>query len=375
MNGAGTTRMRRLARVVALVAMPAMLLAAPRSAAAACLSGGDERTINAALQGPGAKVALCAGAVFVLNAPVVLSADGQELATEAYPTDATRALLRVAGPAQASAITSRANRISIRAIAVDGARPALGPIPQGAALIEIGGDVSGIRVDAVHAQDPRGWSSLHVFEGSGQCDGATITNSDIGPAGTPDGHWADGISFGCRNGLIAGNIVTDASDGGIVIFGAPGTLVQNNLIRTRTNTLLGGINLVDYKPFDGDYTGTIVSGNRIEADGGYIKVAIAIGPAAWGEDKGLINHGGTVSDNVIAGKGIGYGIVVSGVSDFTIQGNQVQATLGGRPGPRCPQGQAGPGQALVLSPANSQGRFQSGFVTSPIHYAICVDPS
>ncbi len=371
MSATGTSLMRRLA----LIAVPAMLLAAPRSATAACLPGGDEHTINAALQGPGTKVALCPGAVFVLNAPVVLSADGQELATEAYPTDTTRALLRVAGPMQASAITSRANGIAIRSIAVDGARPALGVIAQGAALIEVGGDVTGIRVDAVHAQDPRGWSSLHVFEGSGKCDGATITNSDIGPAGTPDGHWADGISFGCRNGLIAGNIVTDASDGGIVIFGAPGTLVQNNLVRTRTNTLLGGINLVDYKPFAGDYTGTVVSGNRIEADGGFIKVAIAIGPAAWGEDKGLINRGGTVSDNVISGKGIGYGIVVNGVSGFTIQGNQVQATLGGRKGPRCPQGQTEPAQALVMNPAHSEGQFQPGFVTGPIHYAICVDPS
>ena len=42
--------------------------------------------------------------------------------------------------------------------------------------------------------------------------------------------WADGISFAGSDGLIAGNLIVDATDGQIVIFGAPGTLVENNTI-------------------------------------------------------------------------------------------------------------------------------------------------
>jgi hypothetical protein len=55
--------------------------------------------------------------------------------------------------------------------------------------------------------------------------------------------------------------VQDATDGGIVIFGAPGSSVKNNTIVAKTRTLLGGINLVDYAPMNGNYTGTTVTGN------------------------------------------------------------------------------------------------------------------
>jgi hypothetical protein len=342
-------------------------------AARACLPGGTEQTINAALQGPGATAELCPGAVFLLHASVILSADGQEIYTAGYPADNTRAVLRIADPALATAIMSRASRIAIRNIEVDGSRPALGVIQGGGALIEIGGNVSNIRVDSISSHDPRGWSALHVFEGGGKCNGAVVTNSQFGPAGTPDGHWADGISFACRNGWIVGNVITDASDGGIVVFGAPGTVVENNIVRTRKNILLGGINLVDYPPFFGDYTGTIVRGNHIEADGGFIKVGIAIGPMAW-VPYNNINYGGQVIGNLISGSGIGYGIVVSGVRDFTVVDNKVTARLGGKPGPSCIRGQIPPPRALVLNPRNSQGRFQPGFVLAPVQSAICILP-
>lgn len=36
------------------------------------------------------------------------------------------------------------------------------------------------------------------------------------------------------------NTITDATDGAIVIFGAPGTLVKNNTIIADTRVLLGG---------------------------------------------------------------------------------------------------------------------------------------
>lgn len=59
----------------------------------------------------------------------------------------------------------------------------------------------------------------------------TVQNNDIGPCGTDTfGTWADGISFACANGLVQNNMIDNPTDGGIVLFGAPGTLVQNNTI-------------------------------------------------------------------------------------------------------------------------------------------------
>ena len=54
----------------------------------------------------------------------------------------------------------------------------------------------------------------------------------VGPAGTDaEFQWADGISYACRNGLVQNNTIIGATDGGIVIFGAPGTLVSNNVVQ------------------------------------------------------------------------------------------------------------------------------------------------
>jgi len=43
--------------------------------------------------------------------------------------------------------------------------------------------------------------------------------------------------------LQANNTIIDATDGAIVVFCAPGTLVTGNTIIARTRNLMGGINL------------------------------------------------------------------------------------------------------------------------------------
>ena len=42
--------------------------------------------------------------------------------------------------------------------------------------------------------------------------------------------WSDGISLACQNSHVHGNWINSATDGGIVLFGSPGTLVENNTI-------------------------------------------------------------------------------------------------------------------------------------------------
>lgn len=100
-------------------------------------------------------------------------------------------------------------------------------------------------------------------------------------------YWADGISVACADSHVHGNWVHGATDGGIVLFGAPGTLVENNTVWVGDNTQLGGIvrlffcintgcqfsycehtrqltqNMVDINPWGGNYTGTVVRNNTI----------------------------------------------------------------------------------------------------------------
>jgi hypothetical protein len=350
-------------------------LAAQHASSAGCIRSGDESEINKALAGPNAHAVLCQNAVFRISHEIVVSADGQELYTASSPNADGRARIEVADSNLSTAIFSRASNISIHHVIIDGARPLLGRDPKGGALIEIGGDVTGIQVDHVRAYDPRGWSVLHVFEGGRKCSGARISDNDLGPSGHPNGEWADGISFACRNSLVEHNTITDASDGAIVIFGAPGTLVDHNLVVTRSNTLLGGINLVDYKPFDGDYTGVIVRDNRIEALGGYIKVGIAAGPSVWTDDVQLVNHGATISNNTLSGANFGYGIAVQGVTDFKILSNKAVGHFAGNKGPRCHATTAPIGGPFIRNFLMTTGTFQKDFVAGTLTYSICIEKS
>jgi len=354
-------------------------IAAQGAWSAGCIRSGDESEINAALAGPQARAVLCPKARFRLVHSIVLSSAGQEIYTEGSPADDTRARIEVADAELSTAIFSRASNVLIHHLIVDGARTRLGREPKGGALIEIGGNVSGIKVDHVRAFDPRGWSVLHVIQGNvlpgtGGCSGARITDNDLGPSGHPDGEWADGISFACRDGTVARNTVTDASDGAIVIFGAPGTLVEDNLIVTRNNILLGGINLVDFSPFHGDYTGTTIRNNRIEALGGFIKVGIAAGPTVWGFNSGQVNRGAAIIGNTFSGGHMGFGIAADGVADFTIEGNKAHGHFGGVRGEHCWPGTTAPGHAFIRNPKSTAGKFQKDFEAGALGYSICIKP-
>jgi hypothetical protein len=105
------------------------------------------------------------------------------------------------------------------------------PPTAGGANIEMGGANSDQLIEFVHSYDPRGWSCLHVAEGPFLCNNVTVQNNDIGPCGSDAfQQWADGISISCRSAVVRNNLVMDPTDGGIVVFGSPGTQVYNNTI-------------------------------------------------------------------------------------------------------------------------------------------------
>lgn len=372
-----------LAAVAALLMMICASLTAGGTAAkaATCIASGDTAGITAALSGQGATAVLCQNATFDLTAPITFTAPDQQIYTEGLPTGSSRATLVVTGPSQSEAIDGdNESGIAIENIQVNGNRPALGRIAGGSALMEIGGNASGQTVQYVNAYETRGWSTLHIIEGTvtdnvPACQTATIQDNTISDAGTDtSGDWADGISLSCGDSKVEYNTVTNATDGGIVVFGAPGSTISHNTITAVSQTELGGINMVDYAPVNGNYTGTQVTDNVIDGASAFIKVGIAMGPQVWGCGTDT-NYGGTVTGNTVEGENVGYGYAVNGVSDWTVTGNTDTARHVGVTSAGCGGATSQPGAFQVASASSST--LQSQFVTGQaLEYVLGVsEPS
>ena len=340
-----------------------------------CIPSGTQREINAALSAPGAIAELCPDASFMLTGPVTFTAANQRVRTQGLPGGDQRALLRVTAKTLTSAINGvNQSGIAIENVRIDGGRTQLGP-STGDALIEIGGNASGQTVHEVEARDTRSWSTIHLAEGGvnnqGEfsCRHATITNNTLGPAGTPDGNWADGISLACGDSLVQHNTIRDATDGAIVVFGAAGSTIDSNTIVAASRTLLGGINLVDFDPAEGNYSGTQVTNNTIESAGALIKVGIAMGPQVWFCKPGT-NYGATVVGNTVRGGQVGYSFPVNGVRDWTVKGNIDLASHGALPGPGCGGLPSAPSGFQYQQASGSH--LQAGYVRASLTYLLGV---
>jgi hypothetical protein len=128
----------------------------------------------------------------------------------------------------------------------------------------------------------------------------------------------------------------DITDASMVIYGSPGSLIDDNTIRAQHRNSMGGILLSDYGPWEGNYTNTRVSSNTIEADEGtLIRVGIGLGASILSDDTESVLFGGIVRENVLKGYGMGYGIAAAGLRDFVVVDNESKARHGGRLGDRC----------------------------------------
>ncbi|OJD30663.1 right-handed beta helix region protein [Diplodia corticola] len=309
------------------------------SAAFPCIStGADETAINERFSSNGAGhiVQLCQGAVVTVTDTVKLTANDQELSTEGYPTGGGRATIKLAAGASANTtvFAKFLDGIKLRNIIVDGNRAETG-YTGGDANIDIGGHSNGQVVDHVASRNPRGWSCLAVgFGGQSSTDtdppclNATLTNNDIGPCGIEGTEYADGISFQCTDSTISDNSITGSTDGGIVIFGAPGTKVlRNTITSSATERGFGAINLVDQALYGGSYANVEVRDNTITGDK-LFNVGISIGAHVWsfGATAGFENSGPvTVTGNAFAGN-IPFAIAINGWKDgLTVTNNSVSA--------------------------------------------------
>ncbi|WRT67893.1 uncharacterized protein IL334_004867 [Kwoniella shivajii] len=349
--------------------------------------------------GEGYKLQLCAGQIYEISEQLNYTALNQEISTEGYPIDDTRATLKMVGFNKTTSVQAQDAGLSgakLMNIQINGNRLESEDIyTAGGGNIEFGGQNQNQIIEHVRSYDPRGWSCLHLAEGTFNCLNITVQNNDIGPCGRDYfQNWADGISLSCADSLVQNNVIVDATDGGIVVFGAPSSVIRNNTISVQTRTMLGGINMVDVLPWlpEGNFSNTLVEGNTIH--GGFatdmgnatfgsnnasaiIKIGIAVGPDVWFSDGRYGTNqstGATIKDNVLSGA-LAYGMGVSSAKSFIISNNSFTGNTSfiGTYGPNCTTGTKTPHEpvALLLEPSsvtdltltlpeNSQFQFVNG---------------
>ncbi|KAG8746693.1 hypothetical protein FRC10_003997 [Ceratobasidium sp. 414] len=312
----------------------------------------------------------------------------QELATEGYPTAEHEMAWLEARPElnlhMVSAFQKSGARL--RNLLFEGGREKYGHNPDGRCMIIIGAlDTCNQVVDRCIIRNPRHWSCLQAFEGS---TNIRITNNFIGPAGygaDVDGKWADGISFSASDGLVAGNQILDATDGAIVIFGAPGSLITSNTIISRHRLCLGGLNMVDYNPHKGNYSFTRVLNNTVRTEGAYIKVGVGMGPSILGKsDPDYVQVGAIVMRNLVEskdaghGKGaLGYGYAIgSDTANWTCVENVAAPGVeySGDISETLPELIAPPTAFVRDGPAEARGRLQEEFIRGHIECLFRIKP-
>ncbi|CAK9786267.1 hypothetical protein CC85DRAFT_319115 [Cutaneotrichosporon oleaginosum] len=368
--------------------------------------------------GSGYVLRLCPGQVYTLDKPLLFNNTRQEISTAGYPTGAARATLVVGGDPAVNVNAIRGNRkgmdgCAIRHVQCDGNRRDGRRVPRTAGIIEMGGPTSGQVVEHVHSFDPRGWTCLHTSEGPDlNCRGMRVAHNQLGPAGFDDimaaarpemAGWSDGLSHACSNSLVENNYIVDATDGGIVVFGAPGGVIRNNTIVNVERQALGGIVFAQspWRP-RGNYQGLQVYQNRIVGPfatscgdnakrvgpnkyRALTKVGIAVGSgvtqSALQED--IKVFGMSIYDNVLTG-GFSYGIAVSLARDVSVHGNRFEnAKFFGTQPKRCfwnsttidgdGQHPHGPLPLIYYAGSTHNLRLQSDFQQAEAWYLICIN--
>jgi hypothetical protein len=229
----------------------------------------------------------------------------------------------------------------------------------------------------------RSWSAVKVHEGARN---VRVENNFIFGAGADcrgNGRegtecrivWGDGISFAARDSIVRNNLIIDSTDVGFVLFGAPGTLAENNVVAAISRESLGGANLVDPISFyrlgenETDYRGVRVRNNLVDAFGSRIHIGFPMGAATWGpRHKGQTLVGAEVTRNIMAGGAGGYGFAVHGVREWRVVDNTSTASYSGIADGLGPNRRAHPPAPFVYDPATvGNVELQQEFVKCDPH--------
>ncbi len=154
------------------------------------------------------------------------------------------------------------------------------------------------------------------------------------------GPWADGLSIACEDAEVTGNEIVDATDVGLIVFSQNGiaqrSRLTDNVILNAGNSAFAspasspGLNPLGVGDEAGmarmDFTGTVMAGNLMwntpAAPNG---IGISVGVRPWTAEYSYNGHGIRVQDNSSGQEGIwaGNGVVVSGMLDATVTGNDL----------------------------------------------------
>jgi hypothetical protein len=348
-----------------------LMLSISLPAAAVCISpvdGADHAQQIMNELNAGRSAVLCPSTLWYITHSVFIPDFSTNLSiyTEGYPTGTTRAMLYLVSSTTSAAIRAGEGAVnfSLRNIHVNGGGSLCESGCHGEGLIWLGGkNTSGYLIQNVKVSNARTWTHLVIERGpEPSCTGARILDSEFGPAFFGYSKLVDGISMQCRDSEIARNTITDVTDGGIVVFGAPGTYIHDNTININGTRAISGVAMTDNAPWSmnvvdvdtgqvcsgGDFRGTRVENNTINS-GNYIKVGIAMGRRLDGSCHKCDNVGGTVKYNNVTTSGtgkLGYSYMVDGVRDWTVLYNTTSAVHGGSTNNHC--GVSQPGAAPML---------------------------
>jgi len=229
----------------------------------------------------------------------------------------------------------------------------------------------------------RSWSTLKVHEGASN---VRVVNNFIFGAGADcrgNGReenedrikWGDGITFAARDSIVRNNLIIDPTDVGFVLFGAPGTVAEENVVASVSRESLGGANMVDPIGYyrlgenETDYRGVKVRNNLVDAFGARVHIGFPMGAAIWApRHKGQILVGAEVTQNIMAGGAGAYGFVVHGVSDWRVVDNTSTASYSGIADGLGPNKRAHQPTPFVYDPATVQNvELQGEFVKCQPH--------
>jgi hypothetical protein len=295
------------------------------------------------------------GAVYPVTKTLQYKKAGQKIYTEGAQYPAQYATLKIASKEVMLLLNAGGVKGAVlERVVCDGNRYEMSVVPKPAIggggqppLVHFGGDGGDNQIvrECVF-MSTRTWSTLKLHEGASNAlaENNLFFGAGVDPRGNgrdlnevPFG-WGDAISCAARDSLIRNNLIIDPTDVGVVLYCAPGTVVEDNAIASISRESLGGINLVDgldYYAIDAektlfDYRGAKVRNNYIDAYGARIHMHIPVGCVPWVPHwRGKILVGGEVTGNTLTGGAGAYGMVAHGIKDWKITGNISTASYSG----------------------------------------------
>ena len=367
------------------------VVAVSTSAMAAVRPGDD---LQAVLDS-GDDLALMKGRIYHLTETLRYTRKGQRIFTEGAKVPADYATLRIADRQLMQLIDGGGiEELRLEHVICDGNRYNFAPLPKplvgggGQPPLVLfgtpGGDNAVVRENVF--MNTRTWATLKVHEGAKNC---VIENNLVLGAGVDargNGreqnevpfNWGDAISVAAEQTVIRNNLILDPTDVGVVLYGAPGSLVEDNVVASISRESLGGINLVDpiglyilnEEETEFDYRGDIIRNNHVDAYGARIHIGYPIGAPQWApKNTGKFLIGGEVTGNTMAGDAAAYGYVVHTVKDWTVTGNRSTATYSGKTtGPKAEGDPPDDPTAFIYDPETTiDTELQPEFIQSTNH--------